>query len=209
MFKRLALPILVSLVFIAPAQAGVTLIASGALNGTSDLSGLSGALENGVAANVLGGMGSGLAWAGGNTFLALPDRGPNASSYAGGGAIDNTTSYIDRFQTITLNLTQSQSAGSFSYALSTALNQTTLLYSPNALNYGSTVGLPSAVPVQNTAERNYFTGRSTTLLRVTRWRRITPAWTLKEFGLPTMARASTFLTNMVPMYASLTVQAVR
>ncbi|MBK7416558.1 MAG: esterase-like activity of phytase family protein [Dechloromonas sp.] len=160
MFKRLALPILVSLVFIAPAQAGVTLIASGALNGTSDLSGLSGALENGVAANVLGGMGSGLAWAGGNTFLALPDRGPNASSYAGGGAIDNTTSYIDRFQTITLNLTQSQSAGSFSYALSTALNQTTLLYSPNALNYGSTVGLPSAVPVQNTAERNYFTGRS-------------------------------------------------
>jgi hypothetical protein len=160
MFKRLALPILVSLVFIAPAQAGVTLIASGALNGTSDLSGLSGALENGVAANVLGGMGSGLAWAGGNTFLALPDRGPNASSYAGGGAIDNTTSYIDRFQTITLNLTQSHSAGSFSYALSTALNQTTLLYSPNALNYGSTVGLPSAVPVQNTAERNYFTGRS-------------------------------------------------
>ena len=160
MFKRLALPTLVSLVFIAPAQAGVTLIASGALNGTSDLSGLSGALENGVAANVLGGMGSGLAWAGGNTFLALPDRGPNASSYAGGGAIDNTTSYIDRFQTITLNLTQSQSAGSFSYALSTALNQTTLLYSPNALNYGSTVGLPSAVPVQNTAERNYFTGRS-------------------------------------------------
>ena len=88
MFKRLALPILVSLVFIAPAQAGVTLIASGALNGTSDLSGLSGALENGVAANVLGGMGSGLAWAGGNTFLALPDRGPNASSYAGGGAIE-------------------------------------------------------------------------------------------------------------------------
>ncbi|MER2537699.1 MAG: esterase-like activity of phytase family protein [Azonexus sp.] len=160
MFKRLALPILVSLVFIAPAQAGVTLIASGALNGTSDLSGLSGALENGVAANVLGGMGSGLAWAGGNTFLALPDRGPNASSYAGGGAIDNTTSYIDRFQTITLNLTQSQSAGSFSYALSTALNQTTLLYSPNALNYGSMVGLLSAVPVQNTAERNYFTGRS-------------------------------------------------
>ena len=160
MFKRLALPILVSLVFIAPAQAGVTLIASGALNGTNDLSGLSGALENGVAANVLGGMGSGLAWAGGNTFLALPDRGPNANSYAGGGAIDNTTSYIDRFQTITLNLTQSQSAGSFSYALSTALNQTTLLYSPNALNYGSTVGLPSAVPVQNTAERNYFTGRS-------------------------------------------------
>ncbi len=70
MFKSLALPFLVSLAFISPVQAGVTLIASGALAGSSDLSGLSGTLENGVAANILGGMGSGLAWAGGNTFLA-------------------------------------------------------------------------------------------------------------------------------------------
>ncbi|MCX8499415.1 MAG: hypothetical protein ORN25_08610, partial [Caulobacteraceae bacterium] len=38
-------------------------------------------LENGVPANVLGGRGSGLAYAGGDTFLALPDRGPNASPY--------------------------------------------------------------------------------------------------------------------------------
>lgn len=105
-------------------------------------------------------MGSGLAWAGGSTFLALPDRGPNASSYAGGAAVDNTTSYIDRFQTISLNLTQSSSAGAYSYALSAALKQTTLLYSTGPLNYGSSAGLPSAVPVQNTAERSYFTGRS-------------------------------------------------
>lgn len=160
MFKRLAIPFLVSLAFIAPAHAGVTLIATGALGGSSDLSGLSGTLENGVAANILGGMGSGLAWAGGNTFLALPDRGPNASAYAGGGAVDNTTSYIDRFQTISLNLTQSNSAGAYSYALSAALKQTTLLYSSSPLNYGSTAGLPSAVPVQNAADRNYFTGRS-------------------------------------------------
>ena len=160
MFKSLALPFLVSLAFIAPVQAGVTLIASGALAGSSDLSGLSGTLENGVAANILGGMGSGLAWAGGNTFLALPDRGPNASSYLGGSAVDNTTSYIDRFQTVSLNLTQSNNAGVYSYALNAALNQTTLLYSFGALNYGSTAGLPSAQPVQNTAERNYFTGRS-------------------------------------------------
>ena len=33
-------------------------------------------LENGVPGNRLGGLGSGLAYAGGNTFLALPDRGP-------------------------------------------------------------------------------------------------------------------------------------
>lgn len=160
MFKRMAIPLLVSLIFAAPAQAGVTLIASATLAGASDLSGLSGTLENGVAANVLGGMGSGLAWAGGSTFLALPDRGPNASVYAGGAAVDNTTSYIDRFQTISLNLVQSNNGGAYSYAMSAALKQTTLLYSPAPLNYGSTAGLPGAMPVLNSAERNYFTGRS-------------------------------------------------
>lgn len=160
MFKRMAIPLLVSLVFTSPVQAGVTLIASATLGGSSDLSGLSGTLENGVAANILGGMGSGLAWAGGNTFLALPDRGPNASAYVGGAAVDNTTSYIDRFQTISLNLAQSNSAGAYSYALSAALKQTSLLYSQTSLNYGSTAGLPSAIPAQNSAERNYFTGRS-------------------------------------------------
>ena len=40
----------------------------------SDLSDLSGTLENGRAANILGGMGSGLAWASGNTFLAYRNR---------------------------------------------------------------------------------------------------------------------------------------
>ena len=48
-------------------------------------------------ANVLGGIGSGLAWAGGNTFLATPDRGPNATPY--NSAVDDTVSYIARFQT--------------------------------------------------------------------------------------------------------------
>ena len=50
------------------ASATPTLIAVGSLGQTSDLSGLGGTLENGVAANLLGGIGSGLAWAGGNTF---------------------------------------------------------------------------------------------------------------------------------------------
>ena len=53
-----------------PAIAAFDLVAIGDLNGSAagsfaDLSGLSGTLENGVAANILGGLGSGLAWAGG------------------------------------------------------------------------------------------------------------------------------------------------
>ena len=85
------------------AQAAPTLIAIGTLTGTADLSGLTGNLENGLAGNILGGMGSGLTWAGGNTFLATPDRGPNATAY--NPLVDDTTSYISRFQTLTLNLT--------------------------------------------------------------------------------------------------------
>ena len=62
------------------AHADIDLIARGSLSGSlSDFSGLSAPLENGLPGNLLGGIGSGLAWAGGNTFFALPDRGPNAT----------------------------------------------------------------------------------------------------------------------------------
>lgn len=64
------------------AHAAFELIGIRSLGGTSDLSGLTGTLENGNAANILGG----------NTFLALPDRGSNAVAYTGGAAVDNTTS---------------------------------------------------------------------------------------------------------------------
>jgi hypothetical protein len=69
------------------------------------LSGLTGALENGLPVNVLGGIGSALAWAGYNTFLAAVDRGPNATAY--NSAVDDTTSYIARYQTVTMSLTPS------------------------------------------------------------------------------------------------------
>jgi hypothetical protein len=64
-----------------PASATIALIANGTLTGSAagpdaDLSGLTGTLENGVPANLLGGLGSGIAFAGGDTFLAVPDRGP-------------------------------------------------------------------------------------------------------------------------------------
>ena len=126
---------LAALLAATAAQATPTLIAIGTLGGTSDLSGLTGTLENGLAANVLGGLGSGLAWAGGNTFTATPDRGPNATPYNSG--VDDTTSYISRFQTLKLDLVAAAS-GNLPY---------TLPPSPGA-------------PAQNTANAHHFSGRS-------------------------------------------------
>ncbi len=160
MNQKSILPLLLASVFATSAvHATPTLIAIGTLGGTTDLSGLNGNLENGLAANVLGGMGSGLAWAGGNTFIATPDRGPNATAYNAG--VDDTTSYIARYQTLTLNLTANASAG-LPYTLTPTLTGTTLLSSATPLTYGSgtALGLPSGAPAQNTALSNYFTGRS-------------------------------------------------
>jgi hypothetical protein len=142
------------------AHAAPVLIATGSLNQATDLSGLSGTLESGAAANTLGGIGSGLAWAGGNTFLSVPDRGPNATPYAGGGVVDNTQSYVARFHTLTLSLSAGSGPGGLPYSLTPTLNATTLLYSPAPLVYGTTAGLAEAVPAGNTPDRNYFTGRS-------------------------------------------------
>ncbi len=143
------------------------LIAIGSLTGSSagaytDLSGLTGTLENGASASLLGGLGSGLAYAGGDTFLALPDRGPNAISYLD--AVDSTTSYIARFQTISMGLTASVS-GSLPYTLTPTLTGTTLLYSDTPLVYGSGVvggtNIGSGAPALNQINgHNYFTGRS-------------------------------------------------
>ena len=88
-------------------HAQVALIAKGTLTGSpagsyADLSGLKGTLENGVPANLLGGLGSGLAHVSGDEFLAVPDRGPNAVSYDS--AVDDTVSYINRFQTVRMHL---------------------------------------------------------------------------------------------------------
>ncbi len=152
--------------FATSAHASPSLIAMGSLSGTaSDLSGLNYNLENGVSAALLGGMGSGLAWAGGNTFLALPDRGPNAvANYKGldgstVNTVDDTASYIARFQTVQLDLTRTAS-GALPYTLTPTLQATTLLYSTTPLTYGSTANLGSAVPALNTTGKYYFTGRS-------------------------------------------------
>ena len=131
----------------------------------ADLSGLTNLLENGDSANLLGGLGSSLAWASGNTFLALPDRGPNAINFANvaeGTAIDNTVTFIPRFHTITMDLKENKDAG-LPFTLEPRLRATTLLYSTDSLVYGAAnpaTGLPSGVPPQNTDTRHFFTGRS-------------------------------------------------
>lgn len=151
----------------AGASAAPQLLAIGTLTGSSagagvDLSGQTGALENGVPGNALGGIGSGIAYAGNNVFLAVPDRGPNAVAY--NAALDNTSSYISRFETIRMTLTPS--ASGLPFALTPTLTGTTLLSSPTPLVYGSGAGLGigsgigSGAPAANTPAANYFTGRS-------------------------------------------------
>ncbi|HEV7401630.1 MAG TPA: esterase-like activity of phytase family protein [Chthoniobacteraceae bacterium] len=136
------------------------LIAIGSFSLTADLSGLTGTLENGVAGNTFGGLGSGLTWAGGNTFLAVPDRGPNATSWNSN--LDDTTSYIARFQTLNLNLSAVPS-GNLTYTLTPTLTATTLLSSPTALTYAAANAANNNIagaPAQNTGSQYYFTGRS-------------------------------------------------
>jgi hypothetical protein len=163
---RITLLSLLLALFAAPlTYAQFSLLAVGALNRSSagsfaDLSGLHYTLENQSPANILGGLGSAITYAGGNTFLALPDRGPNAVSYDSD--IDDTVSYINRFHTVTMSLTPNTSGKGRPFNLTPTLSKTTLLWNPSPLVYGSGDGLgvgPGAPPL-NDASHFYFTGRS-------------------------------------------------
>jgi hypothetical protein len=147
----------------ATARAQPTLIATGSISGTYEDFALDTAapLENGVAGNRLGGLGSGLAHAGGNIFLALPDRGPNAVAY--NAAIDNTTSYIVRFHTLHMSLAPSGAGATLPFTLTPMLIDTTLLSSRRPLVYGTGAGLGvgGGAPALNAVDHtHYFTGRS-------------------------------------------------
>lgn len=146
------------------AQAQVSLIAKGTLTGSAagpneDLSGLKGTLENGVPANLLGGLGSGIAHVSGDTFLAVPDRGPNAVSF--NSLVDDTVTWIPRVHTVRMNLEPNRGSG-LPYTISPKLVDTTLLSSVLPLVYGTGDGLNigPGKPKQNTFFRNYFSGRS-------------------------------------------------
>ncbi|MET0340620.1 MAG: esterase-like activity of phytase family protein [Polyangiales bacterium] len=122
-------------------------------------------LENGAPGNLLGGLGSALAHAGGDTFLALPDRGPNAVVYAP--TIDNTTSYVNRVQTLKLALRAADVGAALPLVLSPSLTQTTLLFAKEPLVYGKgderehdEAALKSGVPALNRLGRSYFVGRA-------------------------------------------------
>jgi len=161
----LLLVTLLSLVspFTGLADAAVDLIASGSISGTYEDFAIETAapLENGIPGNRLGGMGSGLAYAGGNTFLALPDRGPNAKAY--NSAVDDTTSYIARFHTLNLSLAPSDAGSPLPFTLTPMLVNTTLLSSKTPLVYGTGagLGLGSGAPALNAVDHtHYFTGRS-------------------------------------------------
>jgi Esterase-like activity of phytase/PEP-CTERM motif len=155
MFRPHLLALSITTAFALPAaHADIGLIAQGSLSGALvDLSGQTGTLENGLAANLLGGLGSGLAWAGGSTFLALPDRGPNATPW--NASVDDTTSYIARFSTLQLGLSAS-SGGTLPFTLTPSLQSTTLLYSTTPLSYAN----GGTALLGNSPGKYYFSGRS-------------------------------------------------
>ncbi|MGA8153748.1 MAG: esterase-like activity of phytase family protein [Terriglobales bacterium] len=152
------------LISVSQLNAQISLLAVGTLDKSragswADLSGLKYDLENGVPANSLGGFGSAIAYTGGNTFLALPDRGPNAVPFDSN--IDDTVSYINRFHTITMDLKASKRGAALPFALTPTLRATTLLWSLSPLVYGSGDSLvgPGAPPFNNFFF-HFFTGRS-------------------------------------------------
>ncbi len=161
-YKKLIPLAVASLFATSAAHASVDLIAIGKLEGLGpDLSAATAApLENGAAGNLLGGLGSGLTYAGCGSFLAVPDRGPNAVSY--NSAIDDTASYINRFQSIDMALAPSPAGSALPFTLTPTLTATTLLYSKAPLAYGdgSAYGVPNGAPSLNSDHAYYFTGRS-------------------------------------------------
>ncbi|HVE08508.1 MAG TPA: esterase-like activity of phytase family protein [Paraburkholderia sp.] len=161
--SSLALTLIASLFAVSSAHATVDLIAKGQLSGTTgDLSRETAApLENGAPGNLFGGIGSAMTYAGCTTFIAVPDRGPNAIPF--NPAIDDTASYINRFQTLNLQLSSAPAGADLPYVLTPKLTATTLLHTSDHLVYGNgaAAGVPNGAPKLNqTHHTNYFTGRS-------------------------------------------------
>jgi hypothetical protein len=162
---RIALFVFILALFAAPQSQGqIKVLAVGTLDQTragsfADLSGLNYKLENGAPANSLGGFGSAICYASGNTFLALPDRGPNAMPFDSN--IDDTASYINRFHTITMDLQPNTSGTGYPFTLTPTLRATTLLWSLTPLVYGSGDAIVgSGRPPINNFFQHFFTGRS-------------------------------------------------
>ena len=166
LFTRTMIGAIASLAALAAAPAAhatVDLIAIGKLDGNllDKSKETSGTLENGAPGNLLGGLGSGIGYAGCHTFVAVPDRGPNAIPY--NAAIDDTASYINRFQTLRLHLKDAPKGSKLPFTLTPKLVDTTLLHTSDRLVYGTgtAYNVPNGAPKLNRENRtNYFTGRS-------------------------------------------------
>lgn len=161
--RRRALAFALLLTLPAWANAAVRLLAIGQLDAhRRDLSTATAApLENGVPGNLLGGLGSAIDHAGCGKFVALPDRGPNAVAFDP--AIDNTSSYLDRIQTLDLALQPAPAGARLPFELHVSLQATTLLSSREPLVYGSGrgLGVGDGAPAANRpGQRYFFTGRS-------------------------------------------------
>ncbi len=154
------IPLALAAIAVVPlAQAAPDLIAVASVSGTyQDLNTQTTApLENGVAGNRLGGLGSGIAYAGGQTFITVPDRGPNAVPFDS--TVDDTVAYINRTETFRLALAPSDAGSALPFTLTPTLRATTLLSSQTPLVYGDLDG--SGVPALNRTNHSfYFTGRS-------------------------------------------------
>lgn len=165
-FDSIALLVLTfALMAAIPAKAQVNLLAIAAFTDSragyyKDLSGLRYNLENGAAANLLGGLGSAIAWASGNTFLALPDRGPNTVSF--NSLIDDTVTQIPRFHTLSVDRRAGHWREPALHAHAHARQNDAPLQRAFARVDGSGAGLnvePGVRPV-NTPFEHYFSGAS-------------------------------------------------
>lgn len=186
----------------------IDLIAIGQISGDrADRShATAGALENGVAGNLLGGVGSGIAYAGGNTFVAVPDRGPNAVAY--NPAVDDTASYIDRIQTFYMALDRAAPGAALPFELTPVLLDTTLLHSARPLHYdrGAAWGCTPVSP-RSTPRATPTTspdGPTTSIPRRCRPTATTRGSTPRACGCRATAATSTSRTSTAPTSTSST-----
>ncbi|MBS0642012.1 MAG: esterase-like activity of phytase family protein, partial [Proteobacteria bacterium] len=125
-----------------PADAAITYIGQAAIPNGTDFSGLTGNLEDGLPGNRLGGFGSGIAYNGtDNTYMLIPDRGPNAVAYPGGAAVDNTISFQSRVEQFRLSVSPGAGPGGSGGSVNYQFVGTKLLTTGNG---AALVGLSSS-----------------------------------------------------------------
>ena len=128
------------------------MIAQASPSGDSlDKSGLAYNLGNGLSASLAGGLESGSAWAGGYTFIGLQDRGLNAKRR--NEVLDDTTSFIGRFQSLRPQPNANAAGASPPYSLTPTWSR------PPCSRALPRPAAAWAAPALNSVGANHFTGR--------------------------------------------------